>query len=172
MAPPSFKQAFDKFFFESPSQLVLGIVFVIYILFNVQTPEFLAEPIDTFFGKVTVVLISAVVFMKTNPVIGVLGFVVAYQLIKTSSVATGTYGIRHYLPSEASKLREMQSFNQTETVGAAPTVSPAEAAVILSGTLEEECVEKMAPLVGRSASTESSYKPVLDGQHGASPLEG
>ena len=66
----------------------------------------------------------------------------------------------------------MQSFNQTETVGAAPTVSPAEAAVILSGTLEEECVEKMAPLVGRSASTESSYKPVLDGQHGASPLEG
>ena len=170
MSPPSFKQAFDKLFFESPSQLVLGIVFVLYIIFNIQTPLILAEPIDTIFGKVAVVFISAVIFMKTNPVVGVLGFVVAYQLIKTASVATGTYGIRHYLPSESSKLKEMQSFNYTEPVSAKTTVSPAEAAVILSGTLEEECVEKMVPFVASGNPSTADYKPILDGQHGASSL--
>jgi len=167
----SFKKSVDKLVFESPSQLVLAIVFVVYIILNVQTPLILAEPIDTIFGKVAVVLIAAVVFMKTNPVIGVLGFVVAYQLIKTAGIATGTYGMKHYLPSEASKLQEMQSFNYTATTGGQDIVSPAKAAVILSGTLEEETVERMAPLViGGNAST-SDYKPILDGQHGASPLE-
>ena len=167
----SFKKSVDKLVFESPSQLVLAIVFVVYIILNVQTPLILAEPIDTIFGKVAVVLIAAVVFMKTNPVIGVLGFVVAYQLIKTAGIATGTYGMKHYLPSEASKLQEMQNFNQTASTGGQDIVSPIKASVILSGTLEEETVERMAPLViGGNAST-SDYKPILDGQHGASPLE-
>ena len=167
----SFKKSVDKLVFESPSQLVLAIVFVVYIILNVQTPLILAEHIDTMFGKVAVVLIAAVVFMKTNPVIGVLGFVVAYQMIKTSSVATGTYGIRHYLPTESSKLREMQSFNHTESTGGQDIVSPAKAAVILSGTLEEETVDRMAPLVISGSASTAEYMPILDGQHGASMIE-
>ena len=167
----SFKKSVDKLVFESPSQLVLGIIFVVYIILNVQTPLILAEPIDTIFGKVAVVLVAAVVFMKTNPVIGVLGFVVAYQLIKTAGIATGTYGMKHYLPSENSKLQEMQSFNHTESTGGQPVISPAQAAVILSGTLEEETVERMAPLVIAGNASTLNYMPILDGQHGASPLE-
>ena len=172
MPPPSFKQSVDKLFFENPSQVFLGIIFVIYLLLNVQPPLFLAKPIDTIFGKILVVVIAAVIFMKTNPVLGVLGFIVAYQLIKTASVVTGTYGIRHYLPSEPSKLKEMQRFNQTETVGAQATLSPANASILLAGTLEEEMVDKMVPLVrGDNRASTADYKPILDGQHGASPLE-
>ena len=167
----SFKKSVDKLVFESPSQLVLGIVFVVYIILNVQTPLILAKPIDTIFGKAAVVLVAAVVFMKTNPVIGVLGFVVAYQLIKTAGIATGAHGIRHYLPSEASKLREMQSFNQTESTGGQDIMSPAKANVILSGTLEEETVERMAPLVVSGNASTVDYMPILDGQHGASMID-
>ena len=170
---PSFKKSVDMLVSEKPSQLVLGIIFVLYILLNIQTPAFLAPSIETIFGKVIVVAIAGVVFFKTNPVIGVLGLVVAYQIIKTASVTTGTYAIKHYLPSETNKMKELQSFNVQEPTSeeAPPAVSTSGSGIIIPGTLEEEFVEKMAPLVMRSADdSPSSFQPVLSGQNGASPL--
>ena len=169
----SFKKTFDDLVEEKPSQLVLGIVFFFYILLNVQTPAILATPIDSIFGKVLVFAVAAVIFMKTNPVVGVLGFVVAYQIIKTASVTSGTYAMRHYLPSEENKMKDMRAFNVVEpTSPVAPTsISTNGSGIILAGTLEEEMVDKMAPLVikGNEDST-LDYKPILDGQHGASSL--
>jgi hypothetical protein len=169
----SFKKTFDHLVEEKPSQLVLGVVFFFYILFNVQTPLILATPLDTLFGKVLVFIIAAVIFLKTNPVVGVLGFIVAYQMLKTASVTTGTYGIKHYLPSEKHKLDDMEKFNAVEpTSEVAPSsISTSGSGILLAGTLEEEMVDKMAPLVikGNEDST-LDYKPILDGQHGASSL--
>jgi len=169
----SFKQTFNQLVSEKPSQLILGIIFIIYILLNVQTPSFLATPIDTLFGKVLVVAVAAVVFMKTNPVIGVLGFIVAYQIIKTASVTTGTYAMRQYLPSEYNKMKAMQSYNlQTPTSTSAPnSISTSGSGIVVPATLEEELVDRMAPLVVQGDdSQQQTYKPILDGQHGASSL--
>ena len=167
----SFKKTFDHLVEEKPSQLILGIVFFFYILFNVQTPELLATPLESIFGKVIVFAVAAVVFMKTNPVVGVLGFVVAYQMVKTASITTGRYAMRQYLPSEENKINEMRSFNVVEpTSEVAPvSISTSGSGIVLPGTLEEEMVDKMAPLVINESSN-LDYKPVLDGQHGASPL--
>lgn len=165
----SFKKSFDHLVSEAPSQLILGVIFVFYILLNIQTPDVLAEPIDTVFGKVLVVAVAAVIFMKTNPVVGVLGFVVAYQLIKTASVVTGAYALKHYMPSESSKLCELQTFNEEQITTQTPEQT-AEAATNLSGSLEAEMVEKMAPLVMYGGESELEYKPILDGQHSAALL--
>jgi len=168
----TFKHTLNQLVSEKPSQLILGIIFVIYILLNIQTPTVLASPIDTLFGKVLVVAVAIVVFMKTNPVIGVLGFVVAYQIIKTASVSTGTYAIRHYLPSEVNKEKEMRSFNVVApTSDIAPTgISTVASGLVVPATLEEEIVDRMAPLVIKGGDSPLSYKPILDGQHGASSL--
>ena len=164
------KKSFDKLVSENPSQLILGIIFVLYILMNVQTPAFLAGSIENIFGKVIVVAIAVVIFVKTNPVIGVLGLVVAYQMIKTASVTTGTYGLRHYLPSENSKMQEMQSFN-TEIV-APVQEAPAEMHAItnMEGDLEVQTVAQMAPLVMNGGESLLNYSPVLDDQHSAASL--
>ena len=177
----SFKKSFDQLVSANPSQLILGVIFVFYILLNIQTPAVLAGPIDNLFGKVLVVAVAAVIFMKTNPVIGVLGFVVAYQLIKTASVTTGTYAMRHYLPSENSKLREMQTFN-VEQVQAQPEQESAQqlaqqhkqgemqAVSNIDGALETEMVARMAPLVSSGGDSGLNYSPVLDNQHSAASL--
>ena len=177
----SFKKSFDQLVSANPSQLILGVIFVFYILLNIQTPAVLAGPIDNLFGKVLVVAVAAVIFMKTNPVIGVLGFVVAYQLIKTASVTTGTYAMRHYLPSENSKLREMQTFN-AEQVQAQPeqesaqqlaqqhTQGEMQAVSNIDGALETEMVARMAPLVSSGGDSGLNYSPVLDNQHSAASL--
>ena len=169
----SFKQTFNHLVSEKPSQLILGIIFVIYILLNVHTPSVIAGPIDTIYGKVLVVVVAAIVFMKTNPVIGVLGFVVAYQIIKTASITTGNYAIKHYLPSERSKELELKSYNViAPTSEIAPaSISTIGGGLVLPGTLEEETVDRMAPLVIQgNDNSPSSFKPILDGQHGASSL--
>ena len=168
----------DQLISEKPSQLILGIIFVIYILLNVQTPLFLATAIDNLFGKVVVVAIAALIFVKTNPVVGVLGFVVAYQLIKTASVTSGTYAMKHFLPSEANKMSEMQSFNEesvvpmaTESTSAVQTASAnGNTMTNTAGSLEAEMVSKMAPLVMSGPDSKLDYKPILDGQHSAASL--
>lgn len=169
----SFKKTFDHLVSEKPSQLVLGIVFFFYILLNVQTPTILATPLESIFGKVLVFAFAAVIFMKTNPVVGVLGFIVAYQMIKTASITTGRYAMKHYLPSEENKLKDMTSFNVVEPTSeeAPSSISTSGSGIILPGTLEEEMVDRMAPLVIKG-NEESllNYKPIMDGQHGAAPL--
>jgi hypothetical protein len=166
----SFKSSVDNLVSGNPSQLILAILFVLYILLNVQTPTVLAEPIDTIFGKVLVAVVAVVIFMKTNPVVGVLGFIAAYQLIKTSSITTGTYGMKHYLPSESSKMAEMRSFNQEGM----QTQTETQEVVIKKnneGALEAEMVAKMAPLVMNGGDSTANYGPILDEQHSASPLD-
>ena len=183
----NFKKSFDHLVSENPSQLILGIIFVFYILLNVQTPDVLAGPIDNLFGKVLVIAVAIVVFMKTNPVVGVLGFVVAYQLIKTASISTGNYAKKHYLPSESSKLREMQSFN-IERVQAPVPLAQAQAqqyqaqaqeqqqntmvvaTTVIDGALETETVARMAPLVMHGGDSGLNYSPILDAQHSAALL--
>lgn len=181
----NFKKSFDQLVSENPSQLILGIIFVFYILLNVQTPYVLAGPIDNLFGKVLVIAVAIVIFMKTNPVIGVLGFVVAYQLIKTASITSGNYAKKHYLSSESSKLREMQSFNnetvqvpmqeaqQQESLQQA-MMNQKNAMVVATsandGSLETETVARMAPLVINGGDSELNYSPILDAQHSAALL--
>ena len=180
------KKSFDKLVSEKPSQLILGIIFVIYILLNVQTPAFLADSVDNIFGKIIVVAIAAVIFMKTNPVIGVLGLVVAYQVIKTASVTTGTYALKHYLPSENSKFQEMQSFN-TERIESLQNIQvqqqeseeyqremkikqEMQATTNLDGDLEVQTVSQMAPLVINANDSGLKYSPILDPQNSAASL--
>ena len=165
----SFKKSFDHLVSENPSQLILGVIFALYILLNVQTPAVLAGPIDNLFGKVLVVAVAGVLFLKTNPVVGVLGFVVAYQLIKTASVTTGTYAIKHYLPSEASKMKEIQSFNPEQVQ--APKQAMTTVQTNADGSLEAEMVAQMAPLVMHGGESELDYSPILDKQHSAASLD-
>jgi hypothetical protein len=162
------KKSFDQLVSEKPSQLILGVIFILYILLNVQTPAILAGPIDNIFGKVLVVVVAAVIFIKTNPVIGILGFVVAYQLIKTASVTTGSYAKTHYLTSEVNKVKDMQSYN-TERVQYTDQASPLQT-THRSGALEIELVDQMAPLAMNGPVSDLNYSPILDGQHSAALL--
>jgi hypothetical protein len=164
----SFKKSVDHLVSANPSQLILGVIFFFYILMNVQTPAVLAGPIDNLFGKVLVVAVAAVIFMKTNPVVGVLGFVVAYQLIKTASVTTGTYAMKHYLPSETSKMQEIQTFNQEHVQAEKQAMTVVRTNI--DGSLEAEMVAQLAPLVMHGGDSELNYSPILDSQHSAAPL--
>lgn len=134
-------------------QLVLVVVFIIYIIMGYETPEPVASLIDTMFGKVIVVVVSLSLFAYANPVLGVLGLYVAYDLLRRSTESTGSAALAAYMPSEAKKMNEFTAFNQ------------------FPYTLEQEIVKKMTP-VNKSGFVENAatFKPLLDDYHDASPL--
>ena len=132
------------------SQNVLTLLFVIYLILGLNTPKPIAQVIDTLVGKIVVILLAICLFIYTNPILGVIGFFVAYDLIRRSSVATGNFGIDNYLPTEETKQAKMSSYNQYPY------------------TLEQEMVKKMVPTVTKDM-TNASYIPMTDDVYDAAP---
>ncbi len=136
-----------------PQHLIFGVFLVLYILLNVQTPEMIATSVDNVYGKLFLAALVLLIFMQSHPVIGILSGIAAYFLIKRSTVTTGNYALEHYLPSEQVKLMDYAKYNEFDA------------------TLEEEVVSKMAPLVTYDAPANVDYKPVLDAQFDAAPID-
>ena len=130
-------------------QLLISIILVCYIMFNIQTPHFLAKIIDNIYGNIVVIMLALFILTKYNPILGVITLFVAYELIRRSSDATGTSAIKRYLPTQMKKDKHFSAFNQFPI------------------TLEEEVVKKMVPLVESSGPSHLDYNPVFDDSHDA-----
>jgi len=138
---------------ENMGQLILIILFILYLIMGYQTPQPVANVVDTLIGKLVILFIVIYLFMHCNPILAVLSLFVAFDLMRRSSVATGSDAIARFAPCESEKSSQFTAFNQ------------------FPYTLEQEVVKKMAPIIQSGVSlTPPSYKPVLDNLHDATPL--
>ena len=134
-------------------QLLLSILFIIYLVGGYKMPSNIAEMIDTTSGKIIIVVVALFLFAYSNPILGIIGLIVAYELIKRSSVTTGSAALAAYYPTEEKKWSPFSAHHQ------------------FPYTLEQEVVKKMAPIVqSGSTLTKPSYKPILENLHDASSL--
>tara|TARA_B100000902_G_C27302585_1_gene913674 strand:+ start:1910 stop:2368 length:459 start_codon:yes stop_codon:yes gene_type:complete len=132
-------------------EILLAVVFVIYIILNVKTPPPLAQFIDSPLGYIIVAVVALSIFGSTNFVVGILAFIVAYELIRRSNAASNSV-VKKYVPSENKKVMDFSKYNDFPV------------------TLEEEVVAKMAPLVKHDSSSNINYKPILDNTHDAASI--
>jgi hypothetical protein len=146
----SFSSLFKK---EHMGELILVILFIIYLIMGYKTPEPVAGLVDSLGGKIVLFIIVIYLFMHCNSVLAVLALFVVFDLIRRSSAATGIDALKRYAPSEEKKSSQFTAFNQ------------------FPYTLEQEVVKKMAPIIQSSSSlTPPSYKPLLENLYDASPL--
>jgi hypothetical protein len=146
----SFSDLFKK---DHRGELVLVILFIIYLIMGYKTPDTVANLIDTLAGKIVIFIVVVYLFMHCNSVLAVLALFVAFDLIRRSSVATGIDALQQYAPSEEKKNSQFSAYNQ------------------FPYTLEQEVVKKMAPIVQSSSSiSPPSYKPILDNTHDSMAL--
>ena len=146
----SFSSLFKK---QHMGELVLVILFIIYLIMGYKTPDTIANMIDSLVGKIVIFIIVIYLFMYTNPILAVLSLFVAFDLIRRSSVTTGIDALQKYAPSEEKKMSQFTAYNQ------------------FPYTLEQEVVAKMAPIMKSGSSlTQASYKPLLENLHDASKL--
>jgi hypothetical protein len=138
---------------EKQHEMVIFVLLILYIVFTPSVPLALAEYAESTYGQIIVVILAITLFISTNPVVGILGFLAAYEFIRRSSRATGVYGIETFSPTEEKKKAIMSAMNP------APTK-----------TLEEELVDNLVVIAPNDdiGSTDGfSFQPVLGKLYGA-----
>ena len=134
-------------------QLVLVVLFIIYLLMGYKTPDSVASMIDSTVGKIVVAMFALLLFAYSNPILGVLGIFVAYQLVRGASIKTGMAALEEYYPTEEKKW------------------SPFTPAHQFPYTLEQEMVKKMAPQKFNTNYVKATYKPTLDETYDAASVK-
>jgi hypothetical protein len=144
-----FTTLFDK---KNMPQLLLSILFVLYLVMGYKMPEGFAGLIDSTIGKITVVLVALMLFAYSNPILGVLALLVAYQMVKSASIKTGMSGLEQYYPTEQKKWSPFTPTHQ------------------FPYTLEQEVVKHMTTQKFNTEYVKAPFRPTLDDTHDASPL--
>jgi hypothetical protein len=117
---------------------------------GVKIPDILANLIDSPVGKIVVALVALLLFGYSNPILGVLGIMVAYHLIKASSDKTGTAALEQHYPTEEKKWSPFTAIHQ------------------FPYTLEQEVVKQMASQKFNANYVKAPYRPMLNDTHDAS----
>lgn len=132
-------------------QAILTILFVFYLITDKKLPTPVANLIDTPFGKIIIVVLALSLFAYANPLLAILGMCVAYFMINSATIQTGTYGLEEYTPTESKK---WSSFEPRRNH---------------SYTLEEEIVKERASQRFNTSFIKTPWRPILDNNHNASP---
>lgn len=137
---------------EKKHSLVLELLFVIYIMFDIETPVELAKLVDSSMGNIVVVLLALSMFAAAGPIAGILALLAAHTLIKRSSMQTGGVLMQSENHAEEIKMKMLKQYND------------------FPKTLEEEVVADMAPIV-RNDGSQGDFKPVLSDLQDAAPID-
>lgn len=141
--------------FKSLKSLEIGslILFIIFIIFPFKLPLMVANIVDSSLGLVFLFIVTIYLFFHTNPILGVIFILVAYELIRRSTETTGgNYMIRDNT-TQNYKDAELQQLNPLQ-----PT------------TLEEEVISIMAPARNEfiKGDLNNDFIPVTSATVGAS----
>jgi len=155
---------FSDFFSQrNMMQVITAVVFVIYLVVGYRTPPQIASVVDTIYGKIVVVALAIMLFLKCHPVLGILGFIVAFDIIMRSSMVNKVFLTSQSGTSESQRSGVMSKLNDE---GENPIRYP--------NTLEQDVIRSMAPLVESSAPMSSntlSFNPVVNNLHDAAPID-
>ena len=136
---------------KNGAQHLLTGLFVLYIVFGVDPPLALAKIIDTPLGNIAVILAVLCLFSYSNPVLIVLGILVAHKLIRRSMATTGSLAVEMYYPTEERKWAGVPKMHE------------------FPYTLEQEMVKKMTARPDTDF-TKAPFRPVLNDVHDATYL--
>lgn len=142
----------DLFTKKHMPELLLSALFAAYLIMGYKVPAGVASIVDSTIGKIVVIVVALMLFAYSNPILGILALLVAYQLIKGASVKTGMAALEQYYPTEAKKWSPFTPTNQ------------------FPYTLEQEMVKKMTTQKFNTEYVKAPYSPTLDDTYDASPL--
>ena len=137
---------------------VLFVVFVIYLVFQVKTPEWLIPYVNSSLGLVVVFLVVLYLFCYTTPILGVLSLFVAYELLRRSAVMPiAQKSVEERTPSQTKKDAQLKRMNPSTE----------------EKSLEENIVQQMAPIGVSEPSqyVDSDYKPISTKLFGGSLVQ-
>ena len=150
----SFSQLLKK---DHRGELFLTILIIIYLVMGSKTPQKLSDLVNTMLGKLVILSVVIYLFLYKNSVLAVLVLFAAFDLMRRSSNSIVNLE-RIFLNPPCEDGKDMSQYPFTPYNQ-------------FPYTLEQEVVKKMAPIVqSGSVLTKASYKPFLESDHDASPI--
>ena len=142
---------------QTPLEMVVMLVFVLYLVFPIDTPNMLAFCVDSTMGYLSIFLLGLYLFKDSNKLLAVLFLFVAYELVNRSCKVTKNKAASVARPVRTEKERKsnMVAMNPHK-----------------ESSLEEEVIDKMAP-VGKSSVRSylsTSFNPIANDTKGASKV--
>jgi hypothetical protein len=123
-------------------EIILIILFVVYLIIGTKTPLFIANVVNSIMGKFVLLFIVILFFMYANPIVSVLLVVVVYELIVRSNQYVNT--------SYQTGLNRLAQHPGDTELNEIPA------------TLEQEIVKQMAPICSTDTQMlPASYKPFI-----------
>lgn len=128
------------------------VLFILFIILPFKLPLMVANVFDSSLGLVFLFIVTIFLFFYTNPILGVIFILVAYELLRRSSEVTGG----NYIVKDVTR----QQYKDAELVQLNP---------VQSESLEEEVINKMAPARNEFIKGDlSDFKPNIDAKIDAS----
>lgn len=130
-----------------PVEIVLLVLFILFLVMPMPMPRMVANAICSPLGMAGLLLAALYLFFSVHPVVAVLFVFVAYELMNRSSEEKEKMKIADPTPTQRVKDAKMKKMNPPKKT-----------------TLEEEVVDKMAPIghSDMSVYTASTFKPVAE----------
>lgn len=131
---------------------LLSLAMILFVVFPVEIPQELAGLINTMLGKIVIVVVVLNLFVA-HPVVGAIGAVAAYELLKRSGMHGNFVPLAEFVPSEKKKQGNLNAFNQFPV------------------TVEEMVIKEKIPYtfnMGLGNLTVAPYKPIQTDLHDAS----
>ena len=157
-----FMDKIDKF---SPLDITLFIVFIVYIILPIGTPDFMAGYVNSPLGILILFIVTVFLFLYTNPILAVLYIFVAYELIRRSNHTLLSSNNASYTQPPMNKNQTISipmNTSSLQPLTQTPTQGKQEGFQEKTTSLEEYMVNKMAPIGNTNSDTflSSSYQPV------------
>ena len=99
------KNTFEVFM-KNKHHVLLSILFIVFIVSDIEIPEGVAVVLDSIVGKAFVCIVS-LSLLSVSPIVGVLALITAYELIRRSSSNSGKASIYKYAPSTHKRDKEL-----------------------------------------------------------------
>jgi hypothetical protein len=149
-------------------EIIIGSLFIIYLLMGYKTPPYIAEIINSMPGKVVVFVIIISLFLYANPILATIALLVGFELMRRS----GSYNkSSHLINSIHQSIPNMNPIPEYPIQVQSNNSGNFTALNQFPYTLEQEVVKKMVPLNNSGKdSSPASYKPILDDIYDASQV--
>lgn len=157
----------------SIQEIILVVIFVIYIISPINTPDAVSRLVESHLGLASIFAVTVFLFIYTNPILGILYIFVAYELIRRSDKVRPMNISSHgkFLPMTIPLTRpNMTVMNTNMNINSRneSQVTPA----LISSSLEEETIKSLSP-IGESKSVnfvETEFKPTTGNIYNASSI--
>lgn len=153
------------------TEVVLIVIFILYLIFDVKTPHFVADTAVSPFTGFFYVAVTALLFLYANPVVAILYIVVVYEFVRRSYISINEKANLKSVPNvikqkyQNSNAKEVRSKVLNNAPLPIMPVKEESSFTNQDALLETEVINKLAPVGRGEIKTDyisSTFNPVYE----------